>query len=66
MKNNYEACYMNINVPDGWKLVPIDVTADMCNAVEVEVDFGKSAFEQTQIFWDKLLEASPSYNPDSL
>lgn len=57
---------MNINVPDGWKLVPIDVTADMCNAVEVEVDFGKSAFEQTQIFWDKLLEASPSYNPDSL
>jgi hypothetical protein len=55
-----------VQVPDGWKLVPVEMTHDMLNAADnVEIDFpeaereGALTWEEIRELWKAMLAAAP-------
>lgn len=51
-----------LEVPDGWKLVPVEITDAMADASGCEGQFKISAHEQAASIWSAMLEAAPSHS----
>lgn len=47
-----------MDIPEGWKLVPIESTGPMVNAAWVALD-GKVTTSTIDLIWDAMLKAAP-------
>lgn len=48
-------------VPEGYTLVPVEITIDMCEASGLEGEFKLSPYEQAQNLWSNMIAAAPKY-----
>lgn len=51
-----EECKQEFKVPDGWKLVPLELTKPMLNVL-------RAGYFRYQEMWDDALAAAPEYKP---
>lgn len=54
-----------VAAPDGWKLVPVEITDAMVDASGCEGQYKLSGHEQAQRLWSEMLAAAPSHSQQS-
>lgn len=55
-----------VAVPEGWKLVPIEPTTEMCLADwNVSMSDAHSTTGVSRCAWEAMLAAAPEYEPDT-
>jgi|GEM_PF-3705389 len=59
VKNLAQAARTGGEVPDGWKLVPVEITDAMADASGCEGQYRLSAHEQAGRLWSAMLTAAP-------